>query len=552
MTKILKKVAYVFCVPLIALLLIFSPVFVSNAATLSSAYVMLSRMKADLTSTANLEIYIAFKPSGNVSSGSTLTLEFPDADDTDWCNTAGSDLTVAGVTSTPADSTGDYDIDAALPGTLNASCSQGSGSSSVDTITITGITALTSSNTYGVKLSNGSTAKLGTSSAGSHVVTLTVDDGSDPETKSFGVYLVSSDQVEISAEVLDPPTITCSLSTNSVNLGNMYRGGSYVTGTHTLSVSTSDNAAGYAWMAYGQGDGSTNAGLYKSTATTYLIESDNSGSTVDISDPGSEGFGMNVEVPTEGAVAGTGFVDNDPGVFGSLGMGPSNAELIAYRNWGPQETTADITITYGARAGSSAEAGSYGEVVTFVCGGYFGTYESDPYLVEADTGWTNPGTMGEIILSGSDGGWINLDNAKSSNNSYARSEWGESSGYYTDYLYASNFSFSLPTNSTVDGIEVRIERYATDGEAKDYRVSLVNQEATVTTEDKSNPSNWSSSDPNSYTTYGSSTNLWEETWTYSDINDSDFGIGLSAIGTNPDDGSFINVDNIQMKVYYTY
>jgi hypothetical protein len=153
----------------------------------------------------------------------------------------------------------------------------------------------------------------------------------------------------------------------------------YVTGSHTISASTSDNAAGYYWVAYGQGDGSTNAGLYKSTATTYLIESDNSSATVDISTPGSEGFGMNVEVPTEEAVAGTGFGDNSDGVFGSLGMGVSNAELIAYKNWGPQTTSADTTITYGARAGSSAEAGSYSEIVTFVCGGYIGGEEASPF-----------------------------------------------------------------------------------------------------------------------------------------------------------------------------
>jgi hypothetical protein len=384
MVRVLKKTAYVLSVPFIAMLLLLSPVFVSEAATLNSAYVMLSRMQANLTSTANLELYIAFETSGAVDSGSTLTLEFPDGDDTNWCQTAGSDLTVTGVSSTPADSTGAYDIDSALPGTLSASCSQGSGSGSVDTITVTGLTALSSVTTYGVKISNGSTAKLGTSSAGQKVVTLTVDDGSDPETKSFGINLVSNDQVQISAEVVNPPTVTCSLSTNSVDLGNLYRGGMYVTGSHTISASTSDNAAGYYWVAYGQGDGSTNAGLYKSSATTYLIESDNSSATVDISTPGSEGFGMNVEVPTDEAVAGTGFGDNSDGVFGSLGMGVSNAELISYRNWGPQTTTADTTITYGARAGSSAEAGSYSETVTFVCGGYFGGYEGDPYLWTLD------------------------------------------------------------------------------------------------------------------------------------------------------------------------
>jgi hypothetical protein len=153
----------------------------------------------------------------------------------------------------------------------------------------------------------------------------------------------------------------------------------YVTGSHTISASTSDNAAGYYWVAYGKGDGSTSAGLYKSTSPTYLIASNNSSSTVDISDPGSEGFGMNVTVPSGEAVAGTGFGNNPNGVFGSLGMGVSNAELIVYRNWGPQITSANTTVTYGARAGSSAVAGTYSETVTFVCGGYIGGYESNPF-----------------------------------------------------------------------------------------------------------------------------------------------------------------------------
>jgi hypothetical protein len=420
MTQVLKKMAYLFSVPIMALLLLLSPVFVSEAATLNSAYVMLNRMQASLDSTANLEIYIAFEPSGAVSSGSTLTVEFPDGDDTHWCRTAGSDLTISGVTSTPADSTGDYDVDSSLPGTLSASCSQGSGTSSVDTITVTGLTGLSTDTTYGLKVSNGTIAKLGTSTAGQKVVTLTVDDGSDPETKSFGINLVSNDQVAISAEVLNPPTVTCSLSTNSINLGNLYRGGMYVTGTHTLTASTSDNAAGYFWVAYGQGDGSTNAGLYKSTATTYLIESDNSSSTVDISNPGSEGFGMNVTVPSGEAVAGTGFGDNSAGVFGSLGMGPSNAELISYRNWGPQTTPADTTITYGARAGSSAEAGTYSETVTFVCGGYFGGYEDEPEMSMLSL----PSSTSSESDSGGTASWSEPTNAQDEDDTYAYSQVG--------------------------------------------------------------------------------------------------------------------------------
>jgi hypothetical protein len=372
MKSILKKLSYILLIPLVVITLLLFPTQKSDAATLTAAYITLTRMQAGLDATANLEIYIAFAPSGAVDA-STITLQFPDGDDATWCRTAGTDLTVAGVTSTPADSTGNYVVDAALPGTLAASCTQGTGLSSVDTITITGATALTAGTTYGVKVSNSGdlgTAKLGTAAtAGQKVVTLTVNDGTDPETKSFGINLVTNDQVAISATVVDVQTVTCTIGSNSVNLGNLYKGGSYVTGSHTITTSTSSSAGGYYWSVYGTGDGTTDAGLYKSTATTYLIASNNANPTVDISAPGSEGFGMNTSVPT-GAVGGTGFSGNSAGVFGSVGLNASEAELLLYQI-GAQATSEDATITYGARAGASAEAGTYSETITFICGGYY-------------------------------------------------------------------------------------------------------------------------------------------------------------------------------------
>ncbi len=355
-------------IPLVAFTLVLFPAFNSDAATLTAAYVMFNRMGASLTGTDDIEIYIAFETSGAVATGGELTLEFPDADDTHWCDTA-TDLTVSGETSTPADSTGQYVVDAALPGTLSASCTQGSGASSVDTITITGLTGLTAGQTYAVKVSDGTTGQLGTSTAGNHITVLTITQGTTVETKSFGVYIVADDEVDITATVQDVETVTCSLSTNAVALGNLYKGGAYVTGTHTISTSTSASAAGYYWVAYGTGDSSVDAGLYKSTATTYLIASSGGANTVDISTPGSEGFGMNVTVPT-GATGGTGYSGNGAGVFGSLGMGDGEVEQILYQI-GAQVVSEDSTITYGARAGASAEAGSYAETVTFVCGGYY-------------------------------------------------------------------------------------------------------------------------------------------------------------------------------------
>lgn len=379
MKRFLKRLGYIFLIPLVVITILLFPVYESDAATLSAAYVMLSRIKTSLTGSANLDLYIAFTPTSNITDDTdtiVMTLEFPMTDNADWCATAGT-LTVAGVSATPADSTGTYDIDTDLPGTLSASCTQGNGSTTVDTITVTGITQpLSASTTYGVKISDpddeSTTGGLGTSTTGTHVVNLTLTGDGTPtnivESKAFGIDLVADDQVVVSAEVASVPTVDCSISTNAVNLGTLYKGGSYVTGTHTISTSTSDTADGYYWAIYGYGNGTT-AGLYLS-GTDLIASSGNP--TIDISTPGSQGFGVNVVEPT-GATAGSGFSDssNSAGVFGTLGSGQSNAELFLYQQVEQSASPDEATVIYGARAGTSISAGSYTETVTFVCGGYY-------------------------------------------------------------------------------------------------------------------------------------------------------------------------------------
>ena len=336
---------------------------------MTGAYITLTRMKASMTGTDNIEMYIAFRTSEAVSTGGTLVIEFPTTGNGDWCRTAGNDLVVSGVTETPGDTTGNYDVGAALPGTLSAACSQGSGGTA-DRITITGVGAVNATTTYGVKVSNGTTAKIGTSTAGQHVITITLTQGTSIETKSFGLNIVTDDQVVISATVQDVQSVTCTIGSNTVALGNLYKGGTFVTGSHTIGTTTTSSAEGYFWAVYGRGDGSSGyAGLWKSDATTYLIPSNTTSNTIDISAPASEGFGMNVTVPS-GATGGTGFVNVTPGIFGTIGRSAANSKIILYKD-SAAATTETSTVTYGARAGASAQAGAYSETVTFVCGGYF-------------------------------------------------------------------------------------------------------------------------------------------------------------------------------------
>jgi len=351
--------------------------FQSKAASLSDLYVYLSRLEANVTGSAEtLEIVLAINTTTTIPTGGTVTLYFPDADDAMWCRTAGT-LTVAGVAASAADlAATDWDIDEVLPtsGTLAAACTQGSGGSSVDTITISNVGSLTAGTTYGVKISNGTTAGvIGTDdTTGAHEITVEAKSGATIDSSTVKVSLIANDTVVVSATVSATPSVNCTISANTVDLGTLYPGGSYATAsTHTIGTDTSGTTAGYYWAAYGLGDGSTDAGLYKSTATTYLIPSTGS-ATVDLTGPGSEGFGIALSDPdgAGAAVVVADFVNTTPGIFGALDRGPAGSQMILYQN-AAQASNETSTVTYGARAGSSAVAGSYQESVTYVCGGYY-------------------------------------------------------------------------------------------------------------------------------------------------------------------------------------
>ncbi len=337
----------------------------------------LSRLQVNLTGAGvnTVEYVLAIDTGQTIPTAGTITISFPDADDAGWCKTAGS-LTITAVSSSAADlAATNWAIDAVLPtsGTLTAACTQGSGASSVDKITISSVGALTAGTTYGVKLANGSAAGvIGTDdTSGDHEITVEARSGATIDASTFKVNLIANDTVVVSATVSAVPSVTCSISSNAVNLGSLYPGGSYSAITHTISTTTATTTGGYYWAAYGTGDGSTDAGLYKSTATTDLLPSTGS-STVDLRTVGAEGFGMTLSDPdgAGAAVVSTDFSDATAGVFGALDRAPAGAQLILYQN-GAQTSAENSTVTYGGRAGAAAVAGSYSESVIFVCGGYY-------------------------------------------------------------------------------------------------------------------------------------------------------------------------------------
>ncbi len=372
MKKIVPILKYLLPTSVLIFFVSFLLLATTQAATLAAVYVFMSRIKVNLAGTAGqtVEMIIAIDTASAVTTGGTITIEFPDGDDTNWCRTTGA-LTVTSVASSAADLAGqNWQIDSGLPtsGTLTAACVQG-GAGTVDKITISNVGALTAGTTYGVKLANGSAAGvLGTDdTAGEHIVTVSANySGAVVDSKSFKLYLVTDDVVVVSATVSDVPSVVCTISANSVNLGTLYPGGTYATGTHTISTTTTSN--GYYWAVYGTGDNSTDAGLYNSTT---LIPS-GATATLDLTSPTIYGFGMTFSDPdaTDPATVTTNFVNTPTGTFGTIDRLYSGAKLVLYQN-GTQGTAEQSTVTYGAKAQAAATSGTYYEYVYFICGGYY-------------------------------------------------------------------------------------------------------------------------------------------------------------------------------------
>jgi hypothetical protein len=139
--------------------------------------------------------------------------------------------------------------------------------------------------------------------------------------------------------------------------------------------------------------------------------------------------------------------------------------------------------------------------------------------------------------------WTNPQNATNSDNVYASVTLKNSTSHY---LKATGFGFNIPSGTTINGIVVEVERYASSINITDNSVVIVKNGNLGTTNRAGGA--WSTTE--GYVTYGSSTDLWGETWTAADINASNFGVAISA--KNAKNSSYTAyVDHIRIKVYYT-
>lgn len=151
--------------------------------------------------------------------------------------------------------------------------------------------------------------------------------------------------------------------------------------------------------------------------------------------------------------------------------------------------------------------------------------------------------------------WSNPNNAQVSDGVYTTASNG-STGGTTHYLKATNFGFSVPVGATINGILVEVQKAKTAGGnnannfVRDATVKIIKSDGSYGTENKARTGdNWLLTE--SYVSYGSSSDLWSESWSPADINDSDFGIGVSASLLSDTGTPVAGIDFIRITVSYT-
>lgn len=171
----------------------------------------------------------------------------------------------------------------------------------------------------------------------------------------------------------------------------------------------------------------------------------------------------------------------------------------------------------------------------------------------AATGWGQttagpnfPGTGADITGIGTIP-WTNTGNIFADDFSYARANLGLNTT--THYLQGNNFSFSIPTDAVILGIQVTIGRYQSTGVGAGVHDNVVRliKGGIITGNNYATAIEWGTS-ISATATYGSSSDLWSISWTPADINAGNFGVALSATTVN---ARTAWVDYMQITVTYS-
>lgn len=127
-------------------------------------------------------------------------------------------------------------------------------------------------------------------------------------------------------------------------------------------------------------------------------------------------------------------------------------------------------------------------------------------------------------------------------------------GQVTSVGYVNTYGFSIPITATIRGILVEMRRNAglsSDTENfVDNIVSVIKSDGSLSS---ANRADTATKYPLAFTyaSYGGFFDLWGESWTYSDINNANFGAGFSALATTAGSATYFQYDHLRITVHYS-
>ncbi len=149
--------------------------------------------------------------------------------------------------------------------------------------------------------------------------------------------------------------------------------------------------------------------------------------------------------------------------------------------------------------------------------------------------------------AGTGSGFTNSGNITADDASYATNSVVLSS---PSSLLATNFSFSIPSGATINGITVGIKRKvnSTTGTPHDSTVQLIKG---GTAQGNNNSAGAALPTTEGTATYGSAGDLWGLTLTDTDVNASNFGVKFNAIRNSGKAAPTLSVNYVTITVDYT-
>lgn len=321
----------------LAILLGFCPV--PGRADFSSIYVRFDRMKA---STAT-NVLVVFTPA-TVGTEDSVRVTFGTGTTVSASPTVSTSGLPTGVT--------------ALPGTLTAATSG-------QIVTISGVTDLTVSTSYGFYINN--TVTNGVAGSYTHTVATRTSGGATIDSTTVAGVAVSDEQIVITASV--PPTFDFDLDGNTDSFtANLDL--NTVVSTNGRKATVQTNAPG-GWVIWAK---SANQGL-SSASASYSIPTSGTvdGSPTTLS-TGTNGYVMDANITTDSATAGSGTVSIAGEYNGTTssqgGTLSSSFQPVAQSN-GPTDGD-EVTVVFRSTVGGlTPAAGDYTDTITLVGAGLF-------------------------------------------------------------------------------------------------------------------------------------------------------------------------------------